>query len=105
MTPEQFNELYGVGTSVNYHSIIGRPEHVKTRTRTEAYWLLNDQAVIMLEGKAGCVSLDAISVDPAIAKYAELGLKIMEHPGDCACQDCKEFLKQGDVVHEMGLQA
>lgn len=105
MTPEQWNYLYGVGTSVNYHPVTGQEPHVKAITYSDAWTLENGQAVIQLVGFAGYVSLDAISVDPAIEKYAKLGLKIMEHAGDCKCEDCDAFLKQGDIVHEMGLQA
>jgi hypothetical protein len=105
MTSEQWNYLYGVGTSVNYHPVIGLPDHEKMITYSDAWTLESGEAVIQLVGKAGCVALDAISVDLAIERYAELGQKIMEHAGNCKCDDCQEFLKQGDIVHEMGLQA
>jgi len=74
-------------------------------TYSDAWTLENGKAVIQLVGKAGYVSLEAISVDPTVARYAQLGRKIMEHPGDCLCSNCQEFLKQGDIIHEMGLQA
>jgi hypothetical protein len=105
MIPEEFNSIYSIGTSVNYHPIIGQPEHIKTITRSEAYSLPNKEPVIMVVGKAGCVSLDAISIDPEVEKYVRLGRIAESHKIDCLCGDCQEFLIQGDKVHAMGLQA
>jgi hypothetical protein len=105
MTSEEFNDIYSVGTSVNYHPIIGRSEHIKTITRSEAWTLPNGQAVVKVKGNAGCVSLEAISIAPSVERYVQLGRKTEDHKLDCMCEDCQEFLKQGDLVHEMGLQA
>lgn len=105
MTPEEFNDLYGVGTSVNYHPIIGQADHVKTLTRSEAWTLPNGQAVVQVAGKAGCVSLEAISVDPEVEKYAQMGQRVESHELDCLCVGCIAFVEQGDIVHGMGLQA
>jgi hypothetical protein len=105
MTSDEFNSIYSPGTSVNYHPIIGQPEHVKTITAGEAWTLPNGKAVVKVKGKAGGVSLDAISIDPEVEKYARLGRKTEDHNLDCLCADCQEFLIQGDKCHSMGLQA
>lgn len=105
MTSEAFNSIFSVGTSVNYHSIIGRPEHVKTITRSKARTLPNGQGVVQVAGKVGCVSLEAISIDPEVEKYAQMGQRIASHEWDCLCAGCIAFVEQGDKVHAMGLQA
>lgn len=91
MTPEDFNSLYPIGTEVNYHPIIGQPDHVKTKTRSQAWTLKNKEAVVMVEGKAGCVSLEAISIDPKVERMAELSSKMRNHGLFCECSDCKEY--------------
>lgn len=105
MTPEEFNDLYSVGTSVNYHPVIGQHDHIKTVTRSKAWTLGCGEAVVKVAGKPGCVSLEAISIAREVERYARLGREIEGHELDCLCADCQEFLKQGDIVHEMGLQA
>lgn len=105
MTAQEFNQRYGVGTSVNYHPIIGQPEHVKTRTRSEAWHPSNNEPVVQVEEKAGCVALAAISIDPLVEKYSELGRKAVSHGLSCLCESCMEFMNVGDEVHRLGLQA
>lgn len=48
-----------VGTEVEYHPVIDRPEHQIHRTRSQASLLSDHTAVVFLEGKSGCVALDA----------------------------------------------
>ena len=105
MTAEEFNNRYSVGTSVNYHSIIGDPAHVKTVTRSEAWELGSGHVVVQVKGKSGGVSVEAITIDPEVEMYINLGLIVETHNLGCLCDDCKEFLKQGDVIHAQGLQA
>jgi hypothetical protein len=105
MTAQEFNQRYGVGTSVNYHPIIGEPEHVKTRTRTPAEDSASGYPVVWIEGEAGYVVLEAISIDPLVEKYSELGRKAISHGFSCLCESCMEFMNVGDEVHRLGLQA
>ena len=98
MTAEEFNALYCVGMSVNYHPIIGQPGHAKTKTRSDAWTLPGGQHVVQIEGKAGCVSLDAITIDPELEKFARLGVKVEDHHLDCGCADCEAFLRHGDAL-------
>jgi len=69
------------------------------------YSLPKKEPVIFVEGKAGCVSLEAISVDPAVERYAQLGKLTEAHRIECLCGGCQAFLEQGDLVHSMGMQA
>jgi hypothetical protein len=105
MTAEEFNEQYGIGTSVNYHPVIGEVEHQKTRTRSEAWSLWSGEPVIKVNGIVGCVSLHAISIDPMVAEYARLGRTIEKCPINCTCANCAAFMKTGDEVHRLGLMA
>jgi hypothetical protein len=105
MTAEEFNQRYDVGTSVNYHPIIGDPEHKKTRTLSEAWTHGSGEPMVKVEGQTGGVSLEAITIDPEIERYIDLGNKIENHPLDCLCSDCRAFMTQGDKTKAMGLRA
>lgn len=59
MTPEQFNEKYPVGTPVHYKDDFG--ELHETTTRSEAWKLGHGDAVVMLQGRTGGVSLDRVT--------------------------------------------
>jgi hypothetical protein len=61
MTAEEFNKLYPIGTTVHYHPMIGRENHIVTKTRSSAWSLPSGQEVVMVEGRAGGVALEAIS--------------------------------------------
>ena len=61
MTAREFNETHRVGQSVRYHSVIGDPAFVETRTRSLAATLANGQPVVLVEGRTGYVALEAIS--------------------------------------------
>jgi hypothetical protein len=56
---DAWNKAHPVGTEVEFHPIIGKPDHRVTRTRTEAYVMSAHTAVVFVEGVAGCVALDA----------------------------------------------
>jgi len=103
MTPEEFNSTYSIGTSVNYHPVIGQAEHIKTVTLSPATTGIDP--VIRVKDKAGWVRLDAISIDPEVEKYVQMGQRIQSHEWDCLCAGCIAFVEQGDKVHAMGLQA
>lgn len=62
MTVEEFNKQYPVGSLVNYHPIIGRPGCLRVQVRSRAWNLPNGDPVIQVEGRPGCVALDAISI-------------------------------------------
>jgi len=55
-----WNGTYPIGTEVEYHSVIGSPKHIVTRTRTGAYVLSGHTAVLFVEGVSGCVALEAV---------------------------------------------
>lgn len=105
MTAKEFNDKYGVGTSVNYHSVIGQSESKPVKTRSAAWTLENGQHVVQVSGQSGCVSLAAISVDADVEEYARLGLIANEHHIDCVCVDCVAFMTLGDKVHAKGMSA
>jgi hypothetical protein len=56
----EFNARYPVGTEVEYHPVIGEPEHSIYVTCHQAEVLSGHTAIIWLKGKSGCVALDAI---------------------------------------------
>jgi hypothetical protein len=103
LSAEVFNRLFDVGVTVHYHPVIGQPECQLLRTSTLAF-VDNGRELIRLEGKAGYVSLAAVSVHPELVKYGELG-RVVAHPLDCRCPDCLAFLAQGEVVRKLGLSA
>lgn len=55
----KWNERVPVGTEVEYHSVIGEPGFEVFRTRTAAQVLSGHTTVVWLEGKAGCVCIEA----------------------------------------------
>jgi hypothetical protein len=55
-----WNRACPIGTEVQYHPVIGRPEYRLRKTKTGAYVLSGHTAVIWLEGESGCVALDAV---------------------------------------------
>jgi hypothetical protein len=61
LTAEQFNKLYPIGVVVDYHAIIDEPECVRTRTRSYAWRMASGHDVVMVEGKAGCVHIEALT--------------------------------------------
>jgi hypothetical protein len=98
MSVEEFNQLFEPGTPVKYHPVIGQPFALPTKTRSEAWEMDSGQLVVQVEGKSGCVSLAAITIDPDYVTYARLGSIAEGHPLDCLCADCKAFLEIGDKV-------
>lgn len=60
---DQFNKQNPIGTKVKYKSLLDHATQwdiKETKTRSEAWALPNGQAVVMIEGKGGGVSLDHI---------------------------------------------
>jgi hypothetical protein len=62
MTADNWNATYPVGTKVEYHSIIGEPEHIKTETRTPAWTLGHGEPVVSVNGISGGVCFDALVI-------------------------------------------
>lgn len=60
---EQFNRGNPIGTKVKYSAIVGRESEydVISETRSEA-WAISGEAVVMITGKAGCVSLAHLTI-------------------------------------------
>lgn len=54
-----WNATNPIGTEVEYHPVIGQPDHRLTRTRGPAYVLSGHTAVVFVDGVSGCVALDA----------------------------------------------
>jgi hypothetical protein len=54
-----WNAKYPIGTEVEYHPVIGGPEHRVRRTRSAAAVLSGHTAVVWLGSESGCVALDA----------------------------------------------
>lgn len=62
MTAKEWNEKYPIGTPVFYRPILGLNEGRDTKTRSEAWTLGHGAAVVKIDGLAGWVWLDAVSV-------------------------------------------
>lgn len=62
----EWNGTHPIGTEVEYHPVIGEAAHRLTRTRTAAYVLSCHTAVIFVEGVAGCVALESLTVVPSV---------------------------------------
>jgi hypothetical protein len=58
----EWNSRYPVGTKVEYHPVIGKPEYRVRKTRTLAFNLGGDMSVLYLHGESGCIPLDALTV-------------------------------------------
>lgn len=58
LTAEKWNETVPVGTEIRYFPIKGRDEFRVTKTRSEAWTLGSGDAVVLIEGQAGGVSID-----------------------------------------------
>lgn len=69
---EQFNEQHPIGTPVNYYPVIGVPNCTPTKTRSKAWTMYSGEHVVMIEGKSGCVSLQAIEVKEIASTKGEV---------------------------------
>lgn len=57
---DQWNEQHPIGTDVTFSDALTDPEKSKTRS---AAWLMGGHtAVVLIEGRSGCVSLDCLKV-------------------------------------------
>ena len=56
---QKWNNAYPVGTSVEYHPVIGDSAFRQRATVSKAQVLSGHTAVIWLDGERGCVALDA----------------------------------------------
>lgn len=57
MTSSRFNELHPVGTAFRYYPIAGASEYIETKTRSESWELGDGHPVVLIEGRAGGVSI------------------------------------------------
>lgn len=57
MTADEFNKLHAVGTAFKYYPIAGVTEFVETKTRSECWELGDGHPVVLIQGKAGGVSI------------------------------------------------
>ena len=67
-TCESFNSQYPVGTKVRYRSLLDQPSQYDIKesvTRSEAWAMPCGEAVVMIQGKAGGISLKHVEVLPA----------------------------------------
>jgi hypothetical protein len=62
LTADQWNAKCPPGTPVRFEPVRGRPETEDTRTRSEAWTLGHGQAVVLVEGRSGCVAIDHLVV-------------------------------------------
>ena len=65
-----------------------------TKTRGRA-WETGGQVLVQVEGKAGAVAMEAISIDPKLEAYCRLGRSVESHPLDCLCRACQAFIAAG----------
>ena len=63
LTPEAFSTRYPVGTPCRYYPIAGEREHLKTKTRSEAWALGHGAVVVKVEGKAGGVDINHLVME------------------------------------------
>ena len=59
-----WNTGHPIGCEVWYHPVIGEPGCAKYKTRTKATVLSGHTCVVWLDGKSGCVALDALTDSP-----------------------------------------
>jgi hypothetical protein len=57
MNAEKFNELHPVGTAFKFYPVAGMPDFVETKTRSECWELGDGHPVVLIEGRAGGVSI------------------------------------------------
>ncbi len=62
ITATEWNQHFPVGTPVRYHPIIGDPDFITSKTRSEAWELGHGAPVVKIEGRPGGVLLEAIDV-------------------------------------------
>lgn len=58
MTADEWNTRYQVGQSVRYYPITGGRESWVSKTRSRAWTLADNTAVVLVDRRAGCVALD-----------------------------------------------
>ena len=58
------NRVPPIGTPCRYYPVPGDSSHIKSKTRSEVWVLEDGRAVIMIEGKSGCVAMSHIELEP-----------------------------------------
>ena len=57
MNSAKFNELYPIGTAFRFYLVAGSKEFVETKTRSACWELGDGHPVVLIEGRAGGVSI------------------------------------------------
>jgi len=57
---DRWNSKYPVGTPVRFYPVIGGQDRIETKTKTHAFILSGATACVFVEGRAGCVALEAV---------------------------------------------
>lgn len=57
MNAETFNQLHTVGTAFRYYPVAGLKDFIETKTRSECWELGDGHPVVLIEGRAGGVSV------------------------------------------------
>ncbi len=63
MSVDAFNDTHAVGTACRYYPIAGDPQHVKTKTRSEAWALGHGAVVVNVEGRTGGVDINHLVME------------------------------------------
>jgi hypothetical protein len=83
ISAEKFNELYPVGTRVNYTQskrLSNRTGHTSTRTRSEAWMVGGSVAVVLVDGMKAALMLDSLTPGCRDA---------VKCPNACGAGECK----------------
>lgn len=94
MSAGEFNRLVPVGTVVNYHPIINRPECGRATIASPAWALGNGEQVVRLEQKPSFVTLEALSFDCEWCKEAGCDEEEYRHP----ISECGGYTEKDDVL-------
>lgn len=63
MSPEAWNDTYAIGTPCRYYPIAGDSNHIKTKTRSEAWALGHGAVVVKIEGRTGGVDINHLVME------------------------------------------
>ncbi|MGS1014078.1 hypothetical protein ACVCL0_09205 [Rhodanobacter sp. UC4450_H17] len=63
LTADAFTAQYPVGTPCRYYPVAGDSEHLKTKTRSEAWTLGHGAVVVKIEGRTGGVDINHLVME------------------------------------------
>lgn len=90
-----WNVKHPVGTMVSFEEVVGRGESHRGESTTEAQVIGGHSAVIWIEGKSGCVSLDhctAVAAEPVAVPVLKITL------GDHGQDFTEWYVRDGIVI-------